>query len=110
MKTEQQVELDGGSSTATTAGIDTDHATALAERERIKAIIALGGAKELTDEAIDKLWSVEATALKVNAYLKAQLDEMRANRALDAKVLEDIKQDPAGEIKVSGDQKNVFGI
>ena len=58
------------------------------------------------------IFSVSASRVphQVSAFLKAQLEEMKASRASDAKVLEEIKQDPAGEIKVSGDQKNIFGI
>lgn len=110
MNTEKEVVTEVKEVASNTPYVGTLHAAADAERERIKTIIALGGSDEITNEAIDKRWSVETTAVKVSAFLKAQLEEMKANRASDAKVLEDIPQDPAGEIKVSGDQKNIFGI
>ncbi len=84
--------------------------TAEAERERITAILGLGGPEEITREAINSGWSVEEAAVKVNAHLKSQLEQMKAGRKEDAKVLEHIPQEPAGEVIPSKNQVNIFGI
>lgn len=111
MKTEKQKaeELDKTPAAAVTDEMSA-HVTAEAERERITAILGLGGPEEITREAINSGWSVEEAAVKVNAHLKSQLEQMKAGRKEDAKVLEHIPQEPAGEVVPSKNQVNIFGI
>ncbi len=111
MKTEKQKaeEIDKTPAAAVTDDSNA-HVTAEAERERITAILGLGGPEEITREAINSGWSVEEAAVKVNAHLKSQLEQMKAGRKEDAKVLEHIPQEPAGEVIPSKNQVNIFGI
>jgi ClpP class serine protease len=111
MKTEEQIEDEAVVPAKPAADEHAkQHAGAEAERERIKGILALGGTEEITNEAIESGWNIEKTAMKVNAYLQGKLDEMRSHREEDAKVLDDLKQEPAGDVVVTKHEKNIFGI
>ena len=111
MKTEKQkAEENEQTPAAAVTNEMSAHVTAEAERERITAILGLGGPKEITNVAISSGWSVEEAAMKVNAHLKSQLEQMKAGRAEDAKVLENLPQEPAGDVVPSKQQVNIFGI
>ncbi len=108
MHTENQETTDLQS----TAEVVTNVDAAAVERDRIKAIMALGGSMTLTDRAIDEGLSVESAALQVNTELQEEIARLKAlvDRSEDASVLDNVVQKPASETAPVEDKKNIFGV
>ena len=119
MKVDKQKETEAAAEEAVVqepAGKDSARDAAAVERDRIKGIIALGGSDELTTQAIDEGMSVEEASLKVNAELQTELKRLSAlaDRAEDAQALDQVPQEPAGEVQkptpTKTEHQNIFGV